>query len=226
MFTAIDPACRYQMPSEAISYTSRISDPSGYPIPNELPRNRPSWCRPRRGDEGPEAETGISWRRSGRRRRPRNAYNYRACERVTPVRRHRRHRRLSPSVVAISDHPEAKRDCGNLVMPSSLASASSNRPTDGDPGALAGSAIMPCRSMTSSSSNRGRSVTAGAAGNHFTLELTETLRLAAPMAATQLGQIAMMTTDLAFIGRLGGKLSRRPRWRARSISSVSPSGWG
>jgi multidrug resistance protein, MATE family len=35
------------------------------------------------------------------------------------------------------------------------------------------------------------------------LELAETIKLAAPMAATQLGQIAMMTTDLAFIGRLG-----------------------
>ena len=34
-------------------------------------------------------------------------------------------------------------------------------------------------------------------------ELAETVRLAAPMALTQLGQIAMMTTDLALIGRLG-----------------------
>jgi len=59
--------------------------------------------------------------------------------------------------------------------------------------------------MTSSSRIEERSVTASAAGNHLTLELTETLRLAAPMAATQLGQIAMMTTDLAFIGRLGGE---------------------
>src|SRR5215467_1185233 len=39
--------------------------------------------------------------------------------------------------------------------------------------------------------------------NHLAAELVETLKLAAPMAATQLGQIAMMTTDLAFIGRLG-----------------------
>jgi multidrug resistance protein, MATE family len=38
---------------------------------------------------------------------------------------------------------------------------------------------------------------------HLTVELTETLRLAVPIALTQLGQIAMMTTDLAFIGRLG-----------------------
>jgi MATE family multidrug resistance protein len=36
-------------------------------------------------------------------------------------------------------------------------------------------------------------------------ELIETLRLAAPMAAQQLGQIAMMTTDLGFIGRLSGE---------------------
>src|SRR5215469_12358235 len=43
----------------------------------------------------------------------------------------------------------------------------------------------------------------GARSRHLVVELTETLRLAAPMALTQLGQIAMMTTDLAFIGRLG-----------------------
>ncbi|MBS0532405.1 MAG: MATE family efflux transporter [Proteobacteria bacterium] len=36
------------------------------------------------------------------------------------------------------------------------------------------------------------------------VELTETLKLAVPIALTQLGQIAMMTTDLALIGRLGG----------------------
>ena len=40
---------------------------------------------------------------------------------------------------------------------------------------------------------------------HLAAELAETLRLATPMAAQQLGQIAMMTTDLAFIGRLGGE---------------------
>lgn len=44
---------------------------------------------------------------------------------------------------------------------------------------------------------------ASAPDKHFAAELAETVRLAAPMAATQLGQIAMMTTDLAFIGRLG-----------------------
>src|SRR5215472_18864269 len=42
-------------------------------------------------------------------------------------------------------------------------------------------------------------------GSHLAAELTETLRLAVPMALTQLGQIAMMTTDLAFIGHLGGE---------------------
>src|ERR1035437_9638783 len=44
---------------------------------------------------------------------------------------------------------------------------------------------------------------AAASGNHLAVELTETLRLAVPIALTQLGQIAMMTTDLALIGRLG-----------------------
>jgi MATE family multidrug resistance protein len=40
-------------------------------------------------------------------------------------------------------------------------------------------------------------------GTDLVHELAETLRLAAPMALTQLGQIAMTTTDLAFIGRIG-----------------------
>jgi MATE family multidrug resistance protein len=40
-------------------------------------------------------------------------------------------------------------------------------------------------------------------GNRLAVELTETLKLAVPIALTQLGQIAMMTTDLALIGRLG-----------------------
>src|SRR6201992_1105576 len=41
------------------------------------------------------------------------------------------------------------------------------------------------------------------APNYLGRELSETLKLAVPMALTQLGQIAMMTTDLALIGRLG-----------------------
>jgi MATE family multidrug resistance protein len=57
--------------------------------------------------------------------------------------------------------------------------------------------------MTSSSRIEEGSISASASGNHLTLELTETLELAAPIALTQLGQIAMMATDLAFIGRLG-----------------------
>jgi MATE family, multidrug efflux pump len=38
---------------------------------------------------------------------------------------------------------------------------------------------------------------------HLADELAETLKLAAPIALAQLGQIAMMATDLGFIGRLG-----------------------
>src|SRR5215208_767275 len=34
-------------------------------------------------------------------------------------------------------------------------------------------------------------------------EMAETVKLALPIALTQLGQIAMMTSDLALIGRLG-----------------------
>lgn len=46
-------------------------------------------------------------------------------------------------------------------------------------------------------------VAAATSGDHLAIELTETLKLAVPIALTQLGQIAMMTTDLALIGRLG-----------------------
>ena len=48
-------------------------------------------------------------------------------------------------------------------------------------------------------------IAAAAPGPHLAIELNETLRLAAPMALAQLGQQAMMTTDLAFIGRLGSE---------------------
>jgi multidrug resistance protein, MATE family len=46
-------------------------------------------------------------------------------------------------------------------------------------------------------------IAAATPGDHLAVELTETLKLAVPIALTQLGQIAMMTTDLALIGRLG-----------------------
>src|SRR5712675_900072 len=46
-------------------------------------------------------------------------------------------------------------------------------------------------------------VAAASSGYHLGIEFTETLKLAVPIALTQLGQIAMMTTDLALIGRLG-----------------------
>src|ERR1700682_3731197 len=46
-------------------------------------------------------------------------------------------------------------------------------------------------------------IAAAISGHHLGVELTETLKLAVPIALTQLGQIAMMTTDLALIGRIG-----------------------
>jgi multidrug resistance protein, MATE family len=53
----------------------------------------------------------------------------------------------------------------------------------------------------------GSLITAGARApaqlSVWRLEFIETVRLAVPMALTQLGQVAMMTTDLALIGRLG-----------------------
>jgi len=41
--------------------------------------------------------------------------------------------------------------------------------------------------------------------HHLAAELGETLKLAVPIALTQLGQIAMMTTDIALIGRFGSE---------------------
>src|SRR3954452_12966191 len=49
----------------------------------------------------------------------------------------------------------------------------------------------------------GKSVPGALPANRLIPELTETLKLAIPIALTQLGQVAMMTTDLALIGRLG-----------------------
>src|SRR3979490_2614596 len=46
-------------------------------------------------------------------------------------------------------------------------------------------------------------IAAATSGSHLAVELTETLKLAVPIALAQLGQIAMMTTDLVLIGRLG-----------------------
>src|ERR1700694_4496817 len=48
-----------------------------------------------------------------------------------------------------------------------------------------------------------RAASAAASGHPLAVELAETLKLAVPIALTQLGQIAMMATDLALIGRLG-----------------------
>lgn len=44
-----------------------------------------------------------------------------------------------------------------------------------------------------------------AAANDLALELSEIAKLALPMVLTQVGQIAMMTTDLIFIGRIGAE---------------------
>jgi MATE family multidrug resistance protein len=46
---------------------------------------------------------------------------------------------------------------------------------------------------------------AATGSHHLAAELGETLKLAVPLALTQLGQIAMMTTDIAMIGRFGAE---------------------
>ena len=62
------------------------------------------------------------------------------------------------------------------------------------------------RAMTASQTvaTAGAGAPAGAA--LWRAEFAETLKLAAPLAVTQLGQIAMMTTDLALLGRLGDEV--------------------
>lgn len=47
---------------------------------------------------------------------------------------------------------------------------------------------------------------AHAHANLWRAELTETIKLALPTALTQLGQVAMMTTDLVLLGRLGDRV--------------------
>jgi MATE family multidrug resistance protein len=59
------------------------------------------------------------------------------------------------------------------------------------------------RAMTTAETMRAAAATAPAKATPMRAELAETLKLATPMAANQLGQIAMMTTDLALLGRLG-----------------------
>jgi MATE family multidrug resistance protein len=56
--------------------------------------------------------------------------------------------------------------------------------------------------MTLSTPIKRAPVAAAASGHWLALELVETLKLAAPMALTQIGQIAMTTTDLVLIGRI------------------------
>lgn len=57
--------------------------------------------------------------------------------------------------------------------------------------------------MTSLDNAETGQATGSAARSATATEFIETIKLALPIALTQLGQIAMMTTDLALIGRLG-----------------------
>jgi MATE family multidrug resistance protein len=57
--------------------------------------------------------------------------------------------------------------------------------------------------MTSPGTKLAAEPTASAGWPLWRVELIETIKLALPIALTQLGQVAMMTTDLALIGRLG-----------------------
>lgn len=59
--------------------------------------------------------------------------------------------------------------------------------------------------MTSYSKAEPDRAAATAAYSSTAAEFIETLKLAMPIALTQLGQVAMMTTDLALIGRLGDR---------------------
>ena len=56
--------------------------------------------------------------------------------------------------------------------------------------------------------------------NPTATEFIETIKLAMPIALTQLGQIAMMTTDLALIGRLGDKIEAKQIARAANVPVI------
>ncbi|MGE0566164.1 MAG: MATE family efflux transporter [Pseudolabrys sp.] len=59
--------------------------------------------------------------------------------------------------------------------------------------------------MTMQPTQLAAGVRAPAAAGLWRREIIETIGLALPIALTQLGQIAMMTSDLALVGRLGGR---------------------
>src|SRR6266849_5626926 len=60
-----------------------------------------------------------------------------------------------------------------------------------------------CRAMTSPPTVTAAATALALERATWRTEFFETAKLALPIALTQLGQIAMMTTDLALIGRLG-----------------------
>src|SRR5262245_31157256 len=57
--------------------------------------------------------------------------------------------------------------------------------------------------MTAPSTMQATGADTPAARDLWRADVTETVKLAVPIAITQLGQVAMMTTDLALLGRLG-----------------------
>ena len=52
-------------------------------------------------------------------------------------------------------------------------------------------------------------------------EMTETVKLALPIALTQLGQVAMMTSDLALLGRLGNHVVAASALAHTMLASVA-----
>src|ERR1700712_2772946 len=61
---------------------------------------------------------------------------------------------------------------------------------------------------------------------HLADEFAETLKLAIPIALTQLGQIAMMTTDLALVGRLGDQAVAAAGLAHSVVFITFALGWG
>lgn len=59
--------------------------------------------------------------------------------------------------------------------------------------------------MTNTASTSRKLLTPETGFCHLAVELRETAKLALPMVLTQVGQIAMMTTDVAFIGHIGAE---------------------
>jgi len=105
--------------------------------------------------------------------------------------------------IEVSLNPASQLDASQLLKPVRRGALSHR--CEGPGASLSGRAPY-VAAMTASQLIAAAGSREPAARSPWRAEFGETIRLAAPMAAAQLGQIAMMTTDLALLGRLGAEV--------------------